>query len=149
MSQTPREILLSRHRDEKPKLDAVRREAVASIAGASAAALEADAENGIAGMSFGSVARLLWSQLVAPCRRVWGGLAVAWAVILVLNVVTNGEKPAPFADAQMSMEESVIAMRAQRQLLAELAGEAKPSRSEGEPAAFRPRGEARRKMFNV
>lgn len=149
MSQRPREILLNRHRDAESKLDAIRSEALASIAGERESASDVGTDRGRDAIPGVSVARLLWDQLVAPCRRVWGGLAVAWAVILVLNVAAVGEEPASRADAGMSADETVHAMRAQRQLLAELSGEGEPAGAEEEPAALRPRGDARREMANA
>jgi hypothetical protein len=147
MSQTPREILLGRHREDESKLDAIRVDVVSTIARADGEAI--DREAGATGRSIGGVARLLWDQLFRPCRQVWGGLAGVWLAILILNAASYEESDMSRADAEISIEESMDGMRARRQLLAELSGGAEPLEKKEKPAAIRPRGEARRETFNV
>jgi hypothetical protein len=81
--KTPREILLARHRAAEPKLDAIRREAV------NAAADVNRRKSPVRELTFAAALanaiRLLFRELVWPCRRTWAGLAVVWALLFIVN----------------------------------------------------------------
>lgn len=68
--KTPREILLARHHAAQPKLDAIRREAVAGM--------EGDAKGSY------------WFELVRSLRWHLVGLGAVWLFILLLHVETGG-----------------------------------------------------------
>ena len=70
--KTPREMLLKHHRAAEPALDAIRQRVVTKLMPNVPS-------------SPGSILKLLWTELILPCRRVWLSLAVVWMVILVLN----------------------------------------------------------------
>ena len=80
--RTPREILLARHRAAEPKLDAIRRSAVAETFGPDASGKPCS----------GMVAWLLrcstipWRELVLPSRRLWAGLAAVWVVLAIIHL---------------------------------------------------------------
>ena len=77
--KTPRELLLARHANAQPKLDALRQRVVADHTGAGIT--EAAARPGILAQ--------LWMELFWSCRRAWLGLASAWALILILNLTAG------------------------------------------------------------
>lgn len=79
--KTPREMLLKHHRAAEPALDAIRQRVVTKLMPNVPS-------------SPGSILKLLWTELILPCRRVWLSLAVVWMVILVLNF----EERAPGTD---------------------------------------------------
>jgi hypothetical protein len=73
---SPREILLNRHRAAEPGLDTLRRQVLARE-------LPDARAGGISRLP--SLVALGWEQLVLPCRGIWAGLGAAWAVILLLT----------------------------------------------------------------
>jgi len=87
--KTPREILLERHRHAEPRLDAVRRKALATLA-ASGRANQAHlaSAQGSGGAVKGAAAMLkkAWLELIWPSRRAWAGMAALWLVVLAANV---------------------------------------------------------------
>lgn len=132
--KTPREILLQRHQSAQPKLDAIRKQVVATLSSPSKAS-----------RSFHqpfSLARLplkLWQELVWSCRRVWIGFAAVWLVIVAVNVANNSGEPnrvmaraTPPPSPQM-----LAALEEQRLLLSQLLGGASepamPSRRKEPP----------------
>ena len=80
--KTPREILLERHGNVQPKLDGIRRAVVNDLN------QDAKAQSWAAGLVALCLGfpNKLWNELILPSRRVWTGLAVVWALILVVNV---------------------------------------------------------------
>ncbi len=108
--KTPRDILLARHRDAEPALDAVRQQALAA---SSSSANAHDGER----VSF---AIQLWRELILPCRAVWVGLAAAWAIIFALHISTGAEPAAQMVKTTPLDAETVIVLREQRQILAQL-----------------------------
>lgn len=85
--KTPREILLARHQAAGPKLDAIRK-ATLSAPREWQTANQAERRGGRQD-DWPRLLRWLlvpWHELILPSRRVWTGLAVVWAVILVVNV---------------------------------------------------------------
>jgi len=81
--KTPRDILLKRHQAVEPKLNAIRREVVAVAADVNRR------KQPIREFTFAATLadafRLLFRELVWPCRRIWTGLAAVWLLILTVN----------------------------------------------------------------
>jgi len=81
--KTPKELLLSRHRDAEPALDAVREEALRELATKRRKPAAAIAQP--AGASWLTTA---WQELFVSCRRYWMGLGTAWCgILLVIEAV--------------------------------------------------------------
>ena len=81
--KTPREILLARHGNVEPKLDGIRRAVVNELNNKAA-----KTQSWAAGFVSWCLDCLSapWRELILPSGRVWTGLAVVWALILVVNV---------------------------------------------------------------
>jgi hypothetical protein len=111
--KTPREILMERHSAAESKLDAIRKEVVAS---------EFEGNERRTGL-----VETLWQELILPCRRIWVGLAATWAIILVVNLL-NGPSTETIASKQaLPGPEVVAALREQRQLFTQLLEPLPPS----------------------
>jgi len=75
-------------------------------------------------------ARISWnerltSQLRAalwPQPQAWAGLAVVWVIILLLHVSQRDEAPGPVEKSAPPSPETLVELRQQQQLLAELLG---------------------------
>ena len=134
--KTPREILLARHQEVEPKLDTVRARALASLASPPAEERQSFALR--AGLA-------LWRELILPCRRVWGGLAAVWVVIIGLCVFGGGE-PSVMAGKAVPMDKGTeMALREQRQILAQLLDTTVPTpTAAARPVTPGPRGDVRR-----
>jgi hypothetical protein len=132
--KTPREILLARHQDAEPKLDEVRARALASLSQPPQQAGESFALRMV--LAF-------WRELILPCRRVWGGLAAAWVVIIGLSLCTGGEPRAMTGKSAPLDPDAATALREQRQILAQLL-DATPTPAAAHPQAPGPRGDVRR-----
>ena len=114
--KTPRDLLLARHANAQPKLDALRHRVVADYAGAGSGLTETEARPGILAQ--------LWMELVWSCRRAWLGLASAWALILILNLTTGPAATSATASASRTppTAEIRLALAEQARLRAELLG---------------------------
>jgi hypothetical protein len=133
--KTPREILFERHQSAQPKLDALRRKALAECAEATAA----PEMNGRLGPWFNlsRVPMKLWQELIWPCRRIWGGLAATWCVLLLINLNMD-EAPAVTNKRTSTLTlEVLMALREQRELLAKLLDSTPPSAASPAPPAAR------------
>lgn len=93
--KTPREIIMERHGAAELALDAIRQRVVTE--------LKPNVPSPHA-----SILKLLWIELILPCRRVWMGLAAVWVVILVLNF----EDHAPSANEASRVMASEISPQA-------------------------------------
>jgi hypothetical protein len=117
--KTPREILLERHRNAEPKLDAVRRGVLAEFV-----QTEPTVENPkpAPAFSFSSLAAKLWRELILPCRRIWVGMAATWMVILGLHLAAGTDQAPGVAvhSASKPGPEIVAAVRERRELMAQL-----------------------------
>lgn len=61
-----------------------------------------------------------WRELLWPCPQAWAGLAAVWVIILTLNSASPGD-PTTIAKRPASpAPETLLALREQRRLLAEL-----------------------------
>jgi hypothetical protein len=123
--KTPREILLNRHRSAGPKLDAVRKTALATAFPRAGHNAEPTAQ--ISGPFALRVAHVLWRELILPCRGIWAGLAAIWLVILVLNLPSGG-KPMRLAGSTSPPDQQVLAvLREQREMLTQFSEPIAPS----------------------
>jgi hypothetical protein len=126
--KTPREILLHKHQAVGPKLDEVRRSV---LNGAGNQAVEAARLS--SALRF---PQLVWNELILPCRRIWGGLAAAWILILLLNVASSDTdfSGPTMAQAAKRSPEVIRAAKEHRRLLSEMLADART-----EPIAEPPR----------
>jgi len=114
--KTPRELLLERHAEATPQLDAIRQQLVADLSARPRAK---------AARTLGAGIEMLWRQLIAPARVSWGSLAAAWTIIALLNLA----RPEPMSGADpaapgptMTGEALRVVLAEQRELRAELLG---------------------------
>ena len=126
--KTPREILIQRHQDVVPKLDAIRHQVV-----------ESTRRSSILGWPI-----LLWRELVWPCRRIWSGLTAVWILILVTNVSMQDHSQLATAKS-LPAPEIIMTWRQQERLLAELVGPDE-MRAAPPPKAFLPRPSSERRL---
>ncbi|HZM04040.1 MAG TPA: hypothetical protein VFC44_13600 [Candidatus Saccharimonadales bacterium] len=99
--KTPREVLLARHQSAAPKLNGIRHQVI-DRPGPAADFLPQ-----------------LWREVFWPCRRVWAGLAVVWALIVLVNVSQRDGSPPPLAEAPPTAE-MMMAFRNEEKLLNDL-----------------------------
>jgi hypothetical protein len=130
--KTPREILLKRHQATVPKLDATRREVL-------------NAELRAAETSPLNWPRVLWRELVWPCRRIWAGMAAVWLVILVVNFSMRDDSQTMAMQSPPPSPEMILTFRQQERLLAELIGPNETRSAAPPPKPFlpQPRSEGR------
>ena len=112
--KTSREILLNRHRNAEPKLDAIRHTTVAAVC--DRRSMEAKRRS----QTVATIARMLWCELVLSARRIWAGLAAAWMVILSLSFYTADHTTQLVRQAAPPSPELRLALREQRRELARL-----------------------------
>jgi hypothetical protein len=65
-------------------------------------------------------ARMLWGELIWPSRQIWAGLAVAWLLILGLNMASSEPAPRVVSKAVPSSSEELRVFIEQRRMLAQL-----------------------------
>ena len=75
-------------------------------------------------VTLANVVRLSFLELIWPCRRIWGGLAAVWIVILVFNF--SQRDPSELMARKTPSPEMVMTFRQQERLLAELIGQNEP-----------------------
>lgn len=132
--KTPRELLLARHRAAEPKLDAIRKRAVATLDPRPSA--------------FDSWLAVCWQELFWPCRRAWAGLAAVWAVILALNFSAAEHMAQPTVAAVTQLPGSLESWKQrQEQLLAELSGQQSEPAEPPKPSLPRPHSERRSELL--
>jgi hypothetical protein len=66
------------------------------------------------------LARTMWRELIWPSRRIWAGLAVAWLVILGLNVASSEPTPRVASRAEARSGKELRALIEQRRMLAQM-----------------------------
>ena len=108
--KTPREVLLSRHRDIGPKLERMW-PSVAAVC---------DRRGSREVGAHRAPLQLLWRELIWPCWRVWAGLACAWALIAVLNLASREPTTQVASKAQPPSRAEMQALIEQRRMLAQL-----------------------------
>ena len=135
--KTPRDLLLARHANAQPKLDALRHRVVVDYADAGADITEAAARPGILAQ--------LWMELFWSCRRAWLGLVSAWALILILNLTARpaATTATDLASRTPPTTEIRLALAEQARLRAELLGtDQRPPAQARKPLVPGPRSEA-------
>jgi hypothetical protein len=137
--KTPREILLERHRNAEPRLDEVRRKALAAVASSSSAEASETARD--PGGLIQLALMKAWMELIWPSRQAWAGIAALWLVVGAANLEMKdpvrgvpAARPAPVRDLAQGLEE-------QRRLLSELLQTPKTGLAERQPATPKPRSE--------
>ena len=125
--KTPREFLFQRHQAAAPKLDAIRREVlsaefkVGQASRLSLISLFFQMETG-----WKPVLRLLWRELIFPCRRTWAALAAVWIALFIFNVSQRDKAELAARKLPPPSPEAIMAWRQQERLLAELIGPSAP-----------------------
>jgi hypothetical protein len=132
--KTPREILLARHQNTAPKLEAIRREVLK---------IEFQNENQIP--FYLNFPLTLWRELFFPCRWIWAGLAAVWILICTVNFSQRDPSELVARKAPPLSPEMILTFRQQERLLAELIGpdETRPAEP---PKTFLPRPSSERRF---
>ena len=107
---TPRDLLRARHQAIEPKLDQIRRNAVAELT--PRPTLEPN-------LAIAPILKL-WRELIWPARRVWAGFAAAWLMILLVNLGDYDRGELVGAPAVPSSMEVQMARDEQNRMLSEL-----------------------------
>ncbi|MGD1018708.1 MAG: hypothetical protein ABSA12_05255 [Verrucomicrobiia bacterium] len=116
--KTPREILLNRHRSVEPKLDRLWDESHApELPSGRARTREASTDRP---NLFLAVGGKLWRELILPSRRIWAGLACAWAVIAVINLASAEPATGVVSQAEPRSGEEIRILIEQRRMLAQM-----------------------------
>jgi hypothetical protein len=115
--KSPRDILFARHEAATPKLDAIRREAVAELNHQDIKAQRGTAD--LVSLCLGG-SNKLWLELVWPCRRIWSGLATVWVLLFIVNF--SQRDSSEFMAQKTPSPEMILTFRQQERLLAELIG---------------------------
>jgi hypothetical protein len=116
--KTPREIILGRHQAAEPSLDAMRQEILKR---------ELPPRREAVGQAVsGGWITTLWEQLVLPCRRAWAGFGLAWALIIVLQAMSNDPMSKPARPSGRPSIGDRAQLKEQWQLRAEMLGSAAP-----------------------
>jgi hypothetical protein len=113
--KTLRDILFGRHQAADLKLDAIRREVVA--VGLREGRRAAVPKFRVADTA--TLPKLVWLELIWPCRRIWTGLAAVWILIFIINVHQRDGSQTAIAKSTPSMEVMMM-FRDQQKLLNEL-----------------------------
>ena len=148
--KTPKEILLARHKAVEPKLDEIRRDALAESFGLRReavrhAAVEADPQTpkAVSSLRFATAVHNFWRELVLPRPRAWAAVAAIWVVIFALKLSTP-ETPHVVAQKSSASPEVLAEVRQQKLLFAELVGVVKPRvAAPSRPAPAQPRSDRR------
>ena len=146
--KTPRELLLERHAEVTPRLDALRHEVVAELSAGPRTTTP---------RAFGAWIKLLWRELIGSARLTWGGLAAAWAIIALLNLAQPEPMPGVgpvAAGPTMAGETLRVVLTEQRELRAELLGFEPQGATQREPrgtpsGSTRPRSARNEGMRNI
>jgi hypothetical protein len=143
--KTPRDILFARHQAVAPKLDAIRHDVVnaefkvGQASRLSLISLFFQMETG-----WKPVLRLLWQELVWPCRRIWASLATMWILIFVFNFSQRDPSELMARKSPPPSPEMILTFRQQEKLLAELIGPNEPQAvAPPKPFLPQPRSEGR------
>lgn len=137
--KTPRELLLKKHQGANAGLDSLRRQILETECRGKA--LNSRLETcGI--RSLPRVALKLWSELIQPARRVWAGFALAWLMILAVNVADSDHSQPAQAKAKPVSAGTLLAFKERQKILAELMGTTEPvAADKRKPVLPRPRSQ--------
>lgn len=155
--KTPREMLLARHQAVEPKLDALRREAVAAVVSGTGALASLSPTGAPACRTASEGAcktndrrghlshyREAAREIFLRPRLAWSALAMAWLVIITLNFATPESSSPGSALATATppaSPETLQALREQKRLFTELVGGMMPGDAETPRFVPRPRSE--------
>jgi len=117
--KTPRETLFERHRQAEPKLDAVRRKALATLP-AAGSVNDAHINTRAAFHRAPAVLRKAWLELIWPSRRAWAGMAALWLAVLAANLEMKASSTTVPAVGSAHTRELARAFEERQRLLAEL-----------------------------
>ncbi len=124
--KTSRELLLARHADSRPRLDAIRAAVIAEL----------PSPRPTAPPPSPSLRSTLWEQLVVAGRPAWMALGAAWVLIFLLDTASSSVTGRPVvATASPPSPEVESILTAQRELWVELTSPAEPAPPAKEPAA--------------
>ena len=133
--KTPREIILAQHRAAEPKLDAIRRLAVAELNHQ-----DTKAQSWMAVFVSWCLrgSNVFWSELILPSRRTWAGLAAAWLLIVAVNVLQREPVTAgKFSSA--SSAPTMMSFREQQRWMNELFADRTVAADAEPPKTFSPK----------
>ena len=131
--KTPREILFGRHKAAEPKLDQIRREALAQM-GEKVSRVESREREST------PILFKLWLELILPAKRIWTGLAAVWVAILVLNFSASDDSSPQLASKSAAPDRQTIAeLKEQKLLMAQLLGLNDASADADKPKSIAPR----------
>ena len=126
--KTPREVLLEQHQQAERKLDLVRHGIISKTL--LFATREAPRRAGMR-RTWSSGLLIAWEQLVRPARYIWGGIAVTWLVLALVNAATTESSHGTRNTSPMVLQTFIE----ERKLLAELLQvESKPAPAPPKPA---------------
>ncbi len=123
--KTPREILLGRHRQAEPQLDAIRRRVLAALPD-----MERAEANGPGESQHARIQALLsrvWLEIIWPSRRAWASLAALWLGLLAANLEMKATSPAAPALPETSDRQIARGFQERQRQLAELLPGREPS----------------------
>jgi len=102
--KTPRRLLLNRHRQAEPALDAIREGVVRELSRQDERAAP-EARPTVANWL-----GIFWQELFVSCRRYWMGLGTAWCGILLIGLFGAGETftRAPSPAAVQAVQEQLL-----------------------------------------
>ena len=90
-----------------------------------------------------------WGQdMIGPCRRIWGGLAVIWVVILAVNFSMRADAQTRAMKSSPSSPEMIMAFQQQERLLVELIGP-RETRNAEPSKLFLPQPRSQRRMEHL
>ena len=133
--KTPREILLRRHHQAEPKLDALRQEVLNRTLAASGDKTRERSEKRPAFPKH--IWLTVWQELVRPSRYTWGGIAAAWIILLAANRTMT--EPGRSSGRASASDKAIVlqSIAEERKLLAELLqpeSKPAPARTESAPS---------------
>ena len=145
--KTPREILLARHQAVTPKLDAIRRAALAELNNEATKAQRGPAS--LVALFLGG-SKKLWRELLWPHPAAWAALAGVWLVLLAVHFAAPETPPRSVASQSPPSPQIRELLKQQEQLFAELVGP-KENREAGRPkrVAPQPRSLRREEILNT
>jgi hypothetical protein len=144
--KTLREVLLERYRQAEPRLDEVRRRALAELTQAgSTEALGRSCSEGLLKRRVDDaecgILKKIWLELIWPSRGAWAGMAALWLGLLAANFGMKATATTSTAARSAHRGELVQAIEEQRRLLAELLPATKPQPAEPPRPGSRPRSQ--------
>jgi hypothetical protein len=146
--KTPREILLERHQQANPKLDAIRKAIWAAECQPETRSLKTEIRSANALPL--KIVFIVWRELIWPARRIWAGLAATWVLILLVNLDLMAGMARMTAASSPRSSDFIMALREQKQMIAELTEPPTPNLAEPpKPFIPQPRSERHGELFAI